>query len=575
MVARGIRGWLQQWFAPAATVPARHYILNFSLPPLQNKLNRPQLNPRGLMQQWAEYAHHPQALAEQSLHYLHQLNRYRVPAHKRLVLLDIVAKPCAVLLADGIQRARNAEGLRENSARREMLTRLQMLAQALVSGYLQVFQQDYLLPEPRYHQVRSRMPVVGGRIMELIRSLQLLYALRYVKLPGEYWQAANQVYFVLSEYETVDRPAPLLGCLRALPRGTEAQDGACQHATVQQLYRALQLLGVMDLMTWPLHELAVLEAYLSAIGDEISILPDEGGPLPPSHLVTSFDQDGPAGFQRRLTSPGRLINVAVLRKRLNEDHLYIFSNENSHDLRWLSAPLSQMPAHERALFVERMRARLSPRQRRDVRAAVQELRAIYVYSGFMEVHRQLARLQDPDASAAQSLSQMLAGRAMLLTDDVRVCKQDWSWRLINEGEGGVQLWAEEAGYFNALTLDRLVLYHDTTSAPDELMVGYVGRLMRPAPGHVGIALIKLGHQPLSVIMQDEALKQADQGWPAILLRGAGERWQLILHERHTPAMAAALTLRFKQQVVEVVLGGVERIQREFKVYNLLQADGLP
>lgn len=574
MVAGMIRGWLQHWLGPSPE-PARHHQLSFSLPPLQNKLNRPLLKPRALMRQWADYAGDPHRLSEQSLQYLHQLNRYRVPMSRRLALLDIIARPCAALIAEGIQQARNSEGFAESVDLRDRLQQLESLNQALLFGYLQVFQQDYRLPEHRYRRVRARVRLVGGRIMELIRCLQLIYALRYLKLPGEWWKTANQVYFVLSEYESVDQPASLLGCVRAVARAADAQDASHQVGTIQQLYRMIQLLGVMDLMTWPIRELAVLEAYLAAVGEEVPILPDDGGQVPPAHLVTHFEHDGPPGFQRHHPCPGRLIDVTALRKRLNVDHMHIFSHHHSQDLRWLSAPLAQFSAHERGLFIERMRARLSPRQRRNRRVLVNEARAIYLYSGFMEVHRQLARLQDPDASVGKSLSELLAGRAAFITDDARACKQDWSWQLVDEGEGGVQLWAEEAGYVQALTLDRLVLYHDTTAAPNELVVGYVGRLMRPASGRIGIALIRLGHLPRPVIVQDDALKQADQGWPAILINAPGGRRQLILHQRHNPGMATTLTLRYQQQTVEVVLGGCERIQREFKVYNLLQADALP
>lgn len=553
----------------------RRHTLNFNLPPLQKKLNRPELSLRRLSHRWEGYASHPLLLIEQSIAYLNMLNRYRVATGRRLALLEFVLTQCAHLISEAFQTFRDEGGFPETSKRRESLTSLLELNQQLLHGYLQVFLQDYTLRDYRYARVRARMPLVGLRILELARCRQMLLALRYQKMPAEVWHAVNQVFFVLYHYETVDRTEWLSGCYRPQLHSNEVREGARQKSTVRQLYISLQLLGMMDLMAWPIHEMAVVDAYLSALADTIAIKEEGDTPRPPAHLVTWFSNEGPPVFQRHHDRQGLLIDVSVLRKRINDDHLYIFTHEGNHDLTALSAPLALLTPYVRGLFVERMRNRLSPRQRREGRTAVHESRVMHIYTGFMEVHRQLMHRNSPEKGAGLTLSEMLAGRSALLADDARQCKEDWSWTVIDESNGGVQIWADERNYFNPLALERLVLYHDTSMAYEHQQVGYIGRLMRPAHARVGIAIIKLGTHAEGVIVQDESLKLAGKALPAILLRSADGRWQLALHARQLLQPGERIFLHWSDKEYRVRLGNYDLMQSEFILHNLAESGDLP
>lgn len=551
-------------------LPEREFRLNFSAPPQQSKINRPELSVGKLAKEWREYTPHPILLLESEIAYLSQLNRYRVATAKRLALLELALDLGAPLINEAFHTYRNEDGFPESHKRREALEQILELLAQLLHGYMHVFDQDYQLPDYRYAWVRKRLQLAGLRILELVRSQQLLMALRYQKLPAASWQAINQVFFVLYHYETVNQPQQLVGCLRIQLRESEIRDSRRQMATAQQLYVPIQLLGMMDLVAWPVQEIGVADAYIRGMEDRVVVLPDTGAQPPSGHVVTWFGHDGPPQFSRKSNKSGLFFDVGALRKRVNEDHFLLFSGQETPTVENISAPLSVLDEHGRALFVERMRSRLSPRQRRDQRNDVTDHREVFMYAGFMEVHRQLTLTRRPGKSSTkQSLSDMLAGRSSILADDARDVREQGQWEVVNESEGGLQLKATETPFTNPLAMGKLLLFRDMVAAPESLQVGYIGRLMRPKKGQIGVAIIKLGPYAESVAAQDESLQKTGKAWPAILLRTQDGRWQLIFHAKQHLQSGLRLSLRRGTQVLTIQLGSFVLVQREFTVYAVM------
>lgn len=553
-----------------ADLPARELRLKFDLPHLlRERRAQPETNPGRLDKELNEHADKPLEMMEFSIAYLDALCRYKLAASKRLALLDLVLRHNATLVGGIYMRYREQPGVPEPEARRHNLDRASALLRNLITGYEQVFSHDYTLPDFLYAHTRTRLQTVGTRILELIFALQRFCAMRYQPLAAQYWRDCNQVFFILRHYEKTDVPMRLSGCVRSQLR--EATDaGGGQMSTAEQLYLGMQMLGIIDPMTWPSHQVHIIDAYLKQVESLLAIRPDERGDVPSGHVLTLYALDCPPLYTRsEAWKPGYLIDLGALKKQINNDHALIFSLPPEAALEKISPPLSVLEADDRPLFIDTLRQKLHPRQRREHRSVINEYRDLNVFFGFMAAHNRLVSEQTPKTrpgKARDTLAELLAGRSAVLAEDSRDVSEG-QWFVVNDSEGGLNIKTRETRYTTAMNIGQIVLVRKLRQA-DEPQLGYVTRLGRLNGSEISVVIVKMSSYVEAVAIQDVEMHKAEQAWPAFLIRNAEGRWQLVLHTNNRFAIGQSLFVRRNKQIASVMLGEAAYVHQEFSVHNL-------
>ncbi|MEW5755089.1 MAG: hypothetical protein AB1810_02185 [Pseudomonadota bacterium] len=553
-------------------LPIRDYRLKFELPNyLKGRGERPETSASSVAKVLRSYSATPLVALEYAISQLALLNRHKVSTWRRMRLLETYLRYLAPHIANVYLNCRDSHAVPESSARRENLDRVGEALRELSAGYERIFDHDYRLSDLRYVINRPRLRQAGHRLLDLILTEQRVNALRYQLLSPKRWAVCNQVFFILWHYEDATQAVRLSGCIPTYLRDNRSviETGAIK-ASAQQLYISIQLLGMVDTLTWPAEQIHVMDAYMKIIEPKVKIREDAGGEVPSGHLLCLFGQDRPAVYARKdKYTTGLLLDISALKTQVNDDHAIIFSLPPEAAVEKMSPPLSVLGAQDRGLFLERLRLRLHPRLRRHERQHINQYENMKAFFGFTEAHRRLHNIQHPKTKTkdTNTLSEMLAGRTSMLTDDSRQIKDEARWFVVNDSEGGTQIKTRETTYVTPMAIGQVALFNAIDGAETDFIIGYIGRITR-ASGDLLITLIKLADEVRAIAVQTPSEQKAEQAWPAFLIRNRNARWQIVAHNKNRLSSGANVFLRQEKKTISVILGETASRHEEFTIFSV-------
>ncbi|NOX77213.1 MAG: hypothetical protein GXP17_11515 [Gammaproteobacteria bacterium] len=608
---------------PAAQL--RHLPLLLDLPLIQQGKRRsarqgPLTAPEE--EDWLALASHPIELLRQIEQYLKRLNTERLPTRKRIRWREQVQRHACPALRKIYSEQHKAQALPESHDRREGLVVAIHVCRQLAIAYKRQLSLDYALPETRFLRVRGRLRRCGLRALELIRMEQRLRAMRYQKLLPLTWRDCNAIYFALAQTEDVNAVAPAMGCLqlRAEWMPGDLAHRAAPTTSVQQTYLAIQLFGLMDANTVSSRELHVVDAQINPVLANMSLEPDDGGPLADGRLVVYCQQDCPPYYQRqdekalanwrrpqpgpapvtgenelapREGPPALQLDIVPLAQRvlaahadsLSQFHVYCASEaEAGKGSRQRGKAVADKQDLARMLVLGSMCDQLRRRRRSRVRDNIVGRQVLYVYNGYASVFKLLTDNQEEDEDTLAELAvdnelrDTLAGRSALITSG-RVSADEGQWFVLDRNDGGVHIKTRESQFTTAMFIGQLVAFAYSREQLQHPLLGYVVRLCRDREQEIEITVRIISQQPQAAAVQSDFLSQNDMALPAILLSDSsngfshGEEPSLLLHHSHR--MASGLTVKIEtggeSRVVQI--GDLMQIQREFVVYRLAAISG--
>ncbi len=234
-------------------IPVRYFHLDFNLPALGQRMEiETQPNKLRKILDKALKSDITNLLKKME-NYLRSLSHQKIGIKRRQTLLEIITEalfPKIIYIKERFQR----DGcIPERESRAQHLDGAIRFIQALVVNYQIIFQHDYNLSSWRYRFTRKRLHVTAFRIMELCLTEQQLRALRYQPLDENSWRICNAIFWIMMNYERVDRPYNLLTV-----QGIRFE----VQATLLQLFSEIHLMALWRHLSWPTHYLPVITVYL-------------------------------------------------------------------------------------------------------------------------------------------------------------------------------------------------------------------------------------------------------------------------------------------------------------------------
>jgi hypothetical protein len=511
----------------------------------------------------------PLLLLHAANRYLEKINPLPMSYEQRARISNILLNE--VVAAVGSQFFRffqQGGGIPETREQRDTISQAVRAVEQLAINYKLLFRRDWADPD-QSHTTQERTLVVALRILECVRLEQLLLAFRYQKLPKHAWRDINQIFFALRGDWDVKAKYPLK-VQWAVDDSVSSMALFPKTASLEQMYLAIQLTGLLDVISWPVHLAYRVGRYLSAI-EEPFIKDDESiDNIPAGHCIVYHDQAVPPRFNRNpdQMGPSLLLDLNPILRQAIQDRSTLMSPEKTSTA---SAILLEIPERDRITFLDLLLHRVQPQQRHESRQRIFNTRHARVYGGFNVVYRLYIDIHRKDGDREtvtedRRFWDTLAEHINIVAENEEGGSEP-RWVIADEGSGGIQLHVQEGEYSRPIYVGRLVAYN---SGEDELSasrLGYVVRLQRIGDDEVEVAIADIRGEVQPVMVEDQDGAEG-RPLPALLIRAEGGKLQLLCDNKHSLITGGRVAVAYDGHHHSGALGKVIIAQTDFSVFAL-------
>lgn len=558
---------------------------------------------------WQQLANHPIELLRKQERFLKRLNSENIswPVHYKC--LNRALQAASPALRKIYQDQSGKASLPESHDRREGLMAAISTCHHLAIGYLLYLHRDYQLPLRQYQEVKDQVQLAAVRALELFYLEQRLRAMRYQKLSRSTWTDINRLFITFYVADEAGSEFPGLNVLQP-PGDPTISSGSISSASIsfplaslRQVFTAIHLLGLMDVNTLPVQNLALADELITRALGRTAIVPDDMTPLDESAVLVYYGQAGPAYYHRQdekiphLPTPH---NHKLFRSRDESDDLIAslkidispFEALLAREYRQLFSHVADNLARQsedsdtrldlgKLVTVDIMCKHLYLRLRQDAREYVIGSKVLHVYNGYMPVYKLLMKNQQAQQgkqqpAAGYALRDALAGRSSIIDWDVNSAELG-QWRVMDSSAGGVHVKTQETPFTTALYIGQILAFGYVVEEMQTPILGYVTRLNRHVAGEIEVIIRILPGNPRAIAVQNQLLAEKAMALPGIFLPADEQQSlqpRLALHYSHCLPADTRVTIDFNGQPAAFLLTDMLLIQREFILYQL-EADATP
>lgn len=451
-------------------------------------------------------------------------------------------------------------------------------AQQLTTCYVLIFNALRRIPNRAYAICHDKALRVGHRMLELIHAEQHLCAMLRMKLPERSWRNCNQLYFALNECENVQREMPLAGYLAEPNRAAwqpKERDPAPTSASVQQLYIALQVTGMMDSGTWPPQQFFWMLVYLRRTLPRLKLRPYSELALNDASVIITRAHHRSPTFKMRSKpkEPALLLDVGPLLRRVERD-LERLNDGQKDTLFKRLAGVAGVSLLDQAQLLEHMLRKLryhAERAERSYANQYVELRLHWGFAEAFEIVRDKSNSDEQWRFEDFPVAQQLTKSSTLATEPTAAERSVSAFFLINESASGMQFKYQETSASKAVFIGQLIAYTRDADDPRRSVpqVAYVSRVQRSRSGEVEVAVQKLAFEAECVGVQDPHMQADKKALPGFLLHCLDGKWRFLLHSKHGSYALSKLFLCSAGQSRSLRLGRMYLYQPEFVLFDMI------
>lgn len=487
--------------------------------------------------------------------HLKLMNRYKTSCATRLHHLDIACSASYKAIHEIYRVLTSKEEFPETQKRRDTVIPAIESVRNLIAGYKIVFKQYLSLPDKLFYPLKQRVRFLGFRIMELVYLEQHLGVLRYQKLPEYAWRDCNQLYFFLRSISFDEEEFSFQGNLHDQFPGSSGK-GQATLSSAKHLYVLIQMMGLMDVISWPREHLKKMEAYVFASVHSVKIHNDHGRELAQSNLVVYQQQICPPFFNRLNTgtTDALILDVSGFENKLRERYGAVVS-EKAANTEGAVINLSLDDFDEQGLL-DKMLNKLYFFRRSEPRKYVNQFSDLELFFGFKNCFQFVRDLATPDydlLSSGFSLRKTLAGQTSAILSESGE-KNENRWFVINESQGGIHLRMQETRYSPNMFIGQMVVVNVHEVSSSDFNIGYVSRIHRGRSNDIEITIIKLGNEAQVVGVQDESLKSKGDLVPSILITSYSGKKLLLMYSKQQIILGSDLSIIWKNDAQLLELG---------------------
>jgi hypothetical protein len=554
--------------------------LNFELPVYRQPENKLP-NVAQLWSQLDALVAEPVHLLVELNHFLHELNRTYIQSDRRYDITIRCLEYAAAAIRHVFFEHQKGKALPEIPSKREALIAAIKSVKELANSFKRIIKNDYKPGAKKIKPPSRRVRQCMVAVLEMVHAEQRLKALRYQKLTNRAWRDCNNLFVILQATGDVRKAIKSMGLSVSRSSPNESMAKAVK-TNVEEIYAAIQLLGLIDPNTLSLQQIVIVESYLKQYLPELHFIALQEEQLPLNCIITSYGHDAAPVLQEgTVRSPHTLaMDIKILLSGLKQDYQPLLAQLNGNtnfvgpapagESATKAAMVNSLEDVERLLALRVMLKKLRESERADTRKYPEEVQDWYVYNGFTAGFRMLSGTQPQTDGSRQLQNQLnisLAQRSASLAD-TGSAENFTQWEIVNESAGGVLLRTKETQFIKNLFIGQLIVFARSKNALSQPSCGWVVRICRNNDNQVELSLEMLASHIESVVVQTEILKKNAMGMPGIMVLDAGEDLQLLMHQSHRLMQGSTVSIQRGGNSYTSVIGEILFFQREFVLYRL-------
>jgi len=484
-------------------LPSRELDLNFSLPAISKRGEKPNINSTKLDTDFKEFIDNPSLLFDEIEVYLVRLNRYKITMNQRVQVSNICLKYFFPAMLVVFNKYRDCGGIPDGDVKTKEIAQTEKILALLIKSYKFIFQNDYDSSNFFYSRHRDRFNFCALRLLELFYYRQRILALRYILLDKSSWHAVHQIYGIMSEYENATKRYPVLS--HELFKDNPSDNRRLQRKSVEEYYVALQLYFIIDQLAWHTKALPFIDRYLSYITPSIVPVRFTGGIVGVGETIVYYGQKKPPYYSnQKIDAPiAWIFNLSPLLVQLKLDRSALFYANAQQNEFLVPKFLKKILPEYRLPLIEGLTKFVFVDTPDYMIPSFVPYENIRIYSGMSEIFDKLKDVFYPNARNADSrkFRDTMAQRSSSLSSDKDASEQSVWFKCGREGPEKLCVKTMESKYTEHYHIGSLVLLEDYSNTPSKLTIAKVIKINRlPGDKYVQFSIRFLGTYALPVTM---------------------------------------------------------------------------
>lgn len=560
-------------------VDQRQSSLDLLLPKINpGKSRKIEINPGRVVEKLQVFSADRNRLMMECAQYMDGLNKIEIKTGLRKQITDAVLELCASGINTIFRKHSNKNGsFPEDTERKIGLSFAVQLLREVILSYMYTIHANYHLPIRKFMQSGEMFRHTIFLILELLWWKQRIMALRYQKLADQEWRECNELYAIYSELYDTSTRFNLYPGLEIQKISGSTGNSVVASASLDELFISIQVLGLLDVTSWPSLTIQSFDSYIQEIIDVLQLHPVSDGQLTAtSVLVYRTDSTPPAFYDGQLPgkeTTGWYLDIAPIKTRIKEDLDRLNQNEflGIEEKRRLQSGRYTPGLNENHVMLELLEKNLSGMKRSQVRNTVFGAKNLGLYAGLATSYRLLHDLTShvQDDGHAKHFRDAAAQHSSLLIENESDALES-RWEVMNESEGGLLIRTIEKKHMHPLEVGLLVAMQipGSDQQTDIPQLGFISRLRRVRDNYIEVAIMKISRYAEAVTIEGPASGKTMERTPGILIRNLSNEWQMVMskHSMYVPGSPAIL--KRSADSIPIRLGEVKLTKTGFKLYDV-------
>lgn len=543
-------------------LPQRDIPLHFVLPAPAMGMKLEDLGSKEAQADLADAARMPQEYFKLLHSKIRFLPRVPVSGGQRLNQLEIAEQLFFPKAVEQVAELAKHGGIPDSEIRQQVLDGIAEIAQAMMQSYQIVFQEYYSGDNFRYARNHDEVLRCATRILELVAFRQTVLGLRYQQLSERDWQTANATFHVMHLYEDTSAPVVSLGKLLNL-------SASYHYSSLQDVFITIQLIGLVDLMSWPTHLHGFLRNYIVAVPTPVQFKLDDGSSaLDRNSYIAECHGKTPLRRVRGTSRSALILDCHVFIDAVRRDGMNLVASKRDRKPDLMPVRFFRIQDIERYVVSDLLTKAYLMNETTIVPEQEQKAADLRVYVGFQAVFSLLRNTFNRGDS--ERLVDKLAKRSALLAED-HVATTESVWFLLYQDGKLIRLRTQETQFTTSMEVGALLSYGMGEEAVNSPRMAVVTRIYRPSAKTVVIDLFRLSRyaEPVAIFPKSDLGEVAgtEQGYAALLLHDeliGG--WCLAFPPQGILLAVKEMTLKHGDKSYDLTLAGLRNVTTDLYVF---------
>ncbi|MFH0934071.1 MAG: hypothetical protein V1879_02610 [Pseudomonadota bacterium] len=543
-------------------LPERQIPLHFVLPAPVTGMKLEDLGNKDTRADLADAAKMPQEYFKLLQSKLRFLPRVPVSSGQRLSQLDIAEQLFFPKALEQVAELAKHGGIPDSEKRQQVLDSIAEIAQAMLLSYQIVFQEYYA--GDNFHYARNHGEVLhcATRILELVAFRQTVLGLRYQQMSERDWQTANATFHVMQVYE--DTSAPIISLGKKLNL-----NASYHYSSLQDVFITIQLIGLVDIMSWPTHLHGFLRNYIVAVSNPVQFRLDDGSSvLDRNSFIAECHGKTPLRRGRTSSRSALILDCRTFLDAVRRDCMNLVASKRDRKPDLMPERFFRIQDIERYVVSDLLTRAFLMSETTVIPEQEQKAADLRVYVGFQAVFSLLRNTFNRGDS--ERLVDKLAKRSALMAED-HVATTESVWFMLHQDSKMIRLRTQETQFTTSMEVGALLSYGMGDEAVNSPRLAAVSRIHRPSAKMVVIDLFRLARyaEPVAIFPKSDLAEVAgdEKGYAALLLHDeliGG--WCLAFPPQGILLAVKEMTLKRGDKSYDLTLAGLRNVTTDFYVF---------